>query len=532
VREARRMVSDYVMTQSNCESRITAPDGICLARYNIDSHGVQRVASGGFSRWEGSVGGTPPFPYPVSYRSIIPRSNECQNVFSTFALSASHVAFASCRMEPVFMMNSQAAGTAASFAIDDQVAVQNLSYAKLSAQLRADGALLSWAAATSATNGIILDQDTLPGTANSGGWSPGANAGGWNGNYLLDGAANKGLRWVSYAPTLPTNGTYEVYAWWVEASNRATNTIYDIIHPGGTNRILINQQIASGGWFKLFTTNFDAGTNVKVIIRNDGTAVGTYCVADGIRFLGLGAAALLPPPTIEIVASDATAGEFGPDLGRFAIVRSGDTNPAVTVNYSITGSATPGVDYAPLSGKVTLASGMLATNLYVTPLGNNLSTNQATVTTNLIASAEYAFSTLTNGTVIIMDHPVNIWWRANFTPAELADETISGDAADPDLDSLPNLMEYALGTSPKRANVNPFIPAVSNQIFTVSYPVSKTAVDVTLTPEWSTNLLTWQTGTNYFQIVNITDQIAQQIVTIQATSSAPSGFFRFRVSRL
>ncbi len=81
VREARRMVSDYVMTQSNCESRVTAPDGICLARYNIDSHGVQRVASGGFSRWEGSIGGTPPYPYPISYRSIVPRSSECQNVF-------------------------------------------------------------------------------------------------------------------------------------------------------------------------------------------------------------------------------------------------------------------------------------------------------------------------------------------------------------------------------------------------------------------------------------------------------------------
>ena len=229
VREARRMVGDYVMTQANCESRVTAPDSICLARYTIDSHGVQRVASGGYSRWEGSIGSAPPYPYPISYRSIVPHSNECQNVFATFALSASHVAFASCRMEPVFMMTSQSAATAAAFAIDDNVPVQQVSYPKLSAQLRADGQLLAWATAAISTNGIILDQGG-PGTANSGigGWTTGANAGGWNGDYWHDQSTGKGTKWVTYTPTLPTNGTYEVYAWWVEHSNRATNTPYDI----------------------------------------------------------------------------------------------------------------------------------------------------------------------------------------------------------------------------------------------------------------------------------------------------------------
>ena len=530
VREARRMVSDYVMTQSNAESRVTAPDGICLARYNIDSHGVQRVASGGFSRWEGSIGGTPPYPYPISYRSIIPRTNECQNVFSTFALSASHVAFASCRMEPVFMMTSHAAGVAAAFAIDDNVAVQNLNYTKLSAQLRADGQLLSWAAATSATNGIIIDQSSANAT-NSGGWVNGANAGGWNGDYFHDNSAGKGTKWVSYTPTLLTNGTYEVYAWWVEASNRATNTPYQIIHPGGTNTILVNQKIASGGWFKLFTTNFNAGTNGKVFIRNDNTTAGTYCIADGIRFLGLGAAALLPPPTIEVVASDAVGGEFGTNAARFAIVRSGDTNPAVTVNYSVSGTATPGVDYTALPGSIVLPTGVMATNIFISPLGNNLTTNQVTVIANLISSVNYLFTTLTNASVIIADRPVNVWLRANFTAAELTNATISGDDADPDHDRQPNLMEYALGISPKAANANPFSPAAGNGIFTVSYPLSKSAVDVALTPEWSTNLVSWLAGTNYYQVVNVADQVTNQTITIQAATPAANGFFRFRVLR-
>ena len=532
VREARRMVSDYVMTQSNAESRVTAPDGICLARYNIDSHGVQRVASGGFSRWEGSIGGTPPFPYPISYRSIIPRTNECQNVFSTFALSASHVAFASCRMEPVFMMTSHAAGVAAAFAMDDNVAVQNLNYTKLSAQLRADGQLLSWAAATSATNGIILDQDTIPGTTNSGGWTPGANAGGWNGNYLLDGiGVNKPLKWLRYIPALPTNGTYEVYAWWVESSNRATNSVFDIIHAAGTNRIFVNQRVASGGWFKLMTTNFNVGQSHGVIIRNDGTATNNYVVADGIRFLGIGGAALLPPPTIEIVASDAAGGEFGTNAARFAIVRSGDTNPAVTVNYSVSGTAVPGADYAALPGSVTLPAGVMATNIFISPLGNNLTTNQVTVTANLISSVNYLFTTLTNATVIIADRPVNVWLRANFTAAELTNAVVSADPADPDHDRQPNLMEYALGLSPKTADANPFSPAVSNGIFTVSYPLSKSAVDVALTPEWSTNLVAWLAGTNYYQVVNVADQVTNQIITLRATTPATNGFFRFRVMR-
>ena len=533
VREARRMVSDYVMTQSNCEARVTAPDGICLARYSIDSHGVQRVAAGGFSRWEGSIGGTPPYPYPISYRSIIPRSNECQNVFSTFALSASHVAFASCRMEPVFMMTSQSAGTAAAFAIDDAVAVQNLNYSKLAAQLRADGQLLSWTAATSATNGIILDQDTVPGTTNSGGWTPGSNAGGWNGNYLLDGiGVNKPTRWVRYAPTLPTNGTYEVYAWWVESSNRATNTIYDIVHASGTNRVLVNQRLSSGGWYKLVTTNFVQGQTNGVIIRNDGTPTNNYVGADGIRFLGVGAAALLAAPTVEIVASDAAAGEFGSNPGRFSIVRSVNTNAAVTVTYSVAGTAVPGVDYAALPGSVTLPVGIASTNLMVSPLGNNLTTNLATVIARLTSSANYILTALTNATVVITDRPVNIWQRANFTAAELTNAAVSGDAANPDRDGAPNLTEYAMGTLPKLAEANPISPRASNGLFSVSYPLSKAAVDVSLTPEWSSNLFTWLSGTNYLKVVSVLDQVTNQIITLQPVAPAPAGFIRFSASRL
>lgn len=534
VREARRMVSDYVMTQSNAEARVTAPDSICLARYNIDSHGVQRLASGNNARWEGSIGGTPPYPYPISYRAIIPRTGECQNVFCTFALSASHVAFASCRMEPVFMMTSQAAGTAAAFAIDDHIPAQQLNYAKLSAQLRADGQLLDWAAATSATNGYILDQSGS-GTANSGGWTAGANAGGWNGDYWHDNATSKGTRWVSYTPTLPTNGTYEVYAWWVESSNRATNTPIDIVHVAGTNRVLVNQKIASGGWFKLLTTNFNAGTSGKVFVRNDNTAVGTYCIADGIRFQPIGGAVILPPPTIEIVASDAVANEFTANQARFAIVRSGDTNAAVTVNYSVTGTATAAVDYAALPASVALTGGVMTANIFLTPIADNLVEGDETVTLTLQPSASYTLTSVSNATAVIKDRPVDDWRKANFTAPELADATISGDLADPDYDGLANLMEHALGSNPKTADVNFFLPRVTGGFFTLTYTRSKSAIDVSLVVEQSTDLVTWQNGPAVIEELDFVDEGAIQRVTVRLAAPVSAGeksFVRLKVSQL
>src|SRR5438552_10562652 len=159
---------------------------------------------------------------------------------------------------------------------------------------------------------MILDQGG-PGTSYTTGWSQGANAGGWNGDYWHDGNTGKGTKWVKYTPTLPTNGTYEVYAWWVTDPNRATNTPIDIVHAAGTTRVLVNQRNSSGGWFKLFSTNFNAGVTSSATIRNDNTT--GYVIADGIRFLPVGSIAVTssPPPTVEIVASDAVAGEFGPD---------------------------------------------------------------------------------------------------------------------------------------------------------------------------------------------------------------------------
>ena len=142
VREGRRMVSGYVMTQANCESKRTVNDSVGLASYAMDSHFCQRVvvAENGKQtvRNEGGFGHGLPRPYPVSYRSIVPRREECGNLLVPVCLSASHVAYGSIRMEPVFMILGQSAGTAACFAIGDNVSVQDVEYGKLAKQLTAD----------------------------------------------------------------------------------------------------------------------------------------------------------------------------------------------------------------------------------------------------------------------------------------------------------------------------------------------------------------------------------------------------------
>jgi len=200
------MISDYVMLQQDAQGLRAATDSVALANYTLDCHPAARLAVNGVSVWEGSIGTSVPEPYPVSYRSIVPSAGQCQNLFCAFALSASHVGFASVRMEPVFMMTSQSAGTAAAFAIDDNVPVQQVNYSKLSAQLIADGQILNWnTAQTIGTNGIILTVTNTGGVTASSGWSMGANSGGWplpNGAYWMDGNSGKGTKWVRFAPAL------------------------------------------------------------------------------------------------------------------------------------------------------------------------------------------------------------------------------------------------------------------------------------------------------------------------------------------
>jgi len=136
IREARRMVTDYVMTQHDCEGKRAAPDPVGLGSFGMDSHNVQIfVDEQGHAQGEGTIWRVPPKPYGISYRSIIPRRGECENLLSPVCLAATHVAHGSIRMEPVFMTLGQSAAIAAGAALDSKVGVQDLAYPLLRERL-------------------------------------------------------------------------------------------------------------------------------------------------------------------------------------------------------------------------------------------------------------------------------------------------------------------------------------------------------------------------------------------------------------
>lgn len=143
VREARRLVNDHVMTQHHCQGRAVVNDPVGMAAYTMDSHNVQRYARGGRIENEGDVqvGGFP--PYPVSYRALVPRETECSNLFVPVCLAASHIAYGSIRMEPVFMVLGQSAATAAVLALEGDVPVQQLDYGRLRERLLRDRQILT-----------------------------------------------------------------------------------------------------------------------------------------------------------------------------------------------------------------------------------------------------------------------------------------------------------------------------------------------------------------------------------------------------
>lgn len=144
VREARRMVSDYVMSQRNCEGYEVIDDPVSMAAYGMDSHHVQRfVDANGFVQNEGNVEAWGFPPYPISYRSIVPKKGECGNLLVPVCVSSTHIAFGSIRMEPVFMILGQSAAVAACMAIDEKIAVQDVEYEKLKQLLLEKGQVLT-----------------------------------------------------------------------------------------------------------------------------------------------------------------------------------------------------------------------------------------------------------------------------------------------------------------------------------------------------------------------------------------------------
>ena len=155
IREARRMVGDYVMTEHDCRGATRADDSVGLGAYGMDSHHCRRLLIDGRLWNEGDVQAAGFPPYPISYRSIIPRRGECPNLVVPVCVSASHIAYGSLRMEPVFMMLGQSAATAAAIALKERCDVQDVNYSGLSDHLRRDGQVVTVAGKAARPNEIV-----------------------------------------------------------------------------------------------------------------------------------------------------------------------------------------------------------------------------------------------------------------------------------------------------------------------------------------------------------------------------------------
>lgn len=294
IREARRMVSEYVMTQKNCESKIVVTDSVGMAAYGMDSHFCQRVVveeNGKMTvRNEGGFAVSCPKPYPISYRSMIPKREECENLLVPVCLSASHVAYGSIRMEPVFMILGQSAGTAAALAIEAGVALQDLDYDKLKEKLKEGGQLLNYVempkpvthfTAIDSLKGIVVDDTSA---LLKGSWNKSSVGIGIHQGYRHDGNTRDGDATAEFTTNLPAAGKYDVQIAYNKNNNRATNVPVKIFHADGSEEVMVNQRQTpkiSGQFTSVGTFHFEKTGKVTISNRDtDG-----FVIIDAVRWL-------------------------------------------------------------------------------------------------------------------------------------------------------------------------------------------------------------------------------------------------------
>ncbi len=295
VREARRMLGAHVMIQADIMEKRRKDDSVGLGSYTTDSHHVQRLLRDDSSVLNEGDFQVPVSPYAIPYRSLTPRAEQCDNLLVSVCVSASHVAYGTIRMEPVYMILGQACGVAAVLAVDDRVPVQKVSTDRLARRLLAQKAILSPDVVPAAKVPFRLDPARMAGIVVddrqaqlTGDWKRSSAVGPFVGTgYLHDGDADKGKLRARFTPKLPHAGRYEVRLWYAPASNRASNALVVVHGKDGEKSFRLDQRQvfpASRGVL-LGTFAFTAGSAGWVEVRNDGTK--GHVIADAVQFLAV-----------------------------------------------------------------------------------------------------------------------------------------------------------------------------------------------------------------------------------------------------
>lgn len=285
IRESRRMVGEYVMTQANCEGREVVKDGVGMAAYTMDSHNTQRIVINGMVKNEGNVevGGFP--PYPISYRSLIPKRTECTNLFVPVCLSATHIAYGSIRMEPVFMVLAQSSAVAACMAIDKKVAVQDVNVAQLQQRLKNDPL------SDKSTPEILVDNDDAGSVTTTGTWTRIPKFGGAYGpSVLADTATFKQPKTtVKFTPAIVKAGNYKVYVYCPRTAKGTTKLAINVFNGKNSKEVIISpnevkvEGQTSGEWIALGTHSLPVGKTSYATITNTGSD--GVVVADAMLFV-------------------------------------------------------------------------------------------------------------------------------------------------------------------------------------------------------------------------------------------------------
>ncbi len=282
VRETRRMVGEYVMSQANCEGKELVKDGIGLAAYTMDSHNCQRIVVNGMVKNEGDVqvGGFD--PYPISYRSIIPQKKECKNLLVPVCLSATHIAYGSIRMEPVFMVLAQSSAVAASLSIDNKKSVQEVNVSQLQHILTTNPY------ANNSIPEILVDNADTASIVIKGDWGFGKN-GGYGPSFLTDSSRSQTAKYVKFIPQIMKEGSYHIYTYYPKLQNGSEQTQVTIFDgKQATNKIIKRSEVqvigqTAGEWVSLGSCKLPKGKNAYVEISNknaDG-----IIVADAVLFV-------------------------------------------------------------------------------------------------------------------------------------------------------------------------------------------------------------------------------------------------------
>ncbi len=294
IREARRMIGDFVMTENHLLKTIPTPNPVGMGSYTIDSHNVQRyITPEGYVQNEGDIA-VPVSPYLISYGSLVPKEKECKNLLVPVCVGSSHIAYGSIRMEPVFMILGQSAATAAALAIDGNCSVQQVPHDKLQQRLLADGQVLTAPATAASHRGRGIDPSELEGVVvdnenakRSAGWTASTASARWVGlNYMHDSDARTGNCEATFTAVLPKDGMYEVRLAYPPNNNRASQVPVTVRHANGETTVKISQRTMppiDDMMISLGTFRFENGKPSEVHIVNLNTD--GHVVIDAVQWL-------------------------------------------------------------------------------------------------------------------------------------------------------------------------------------------------------------------------------------------------------